>query len=337
MIRTLDSVVVAHGERLPPGAFNGIRQNLTKQYEVTLAQELENQQTIPAILETMEEARFQIENLPIVNEDFSAFLRGIRRVYTRGRRAMRLAYTQPSAEVFHEWRKRVKYLWHQIEILESAWPRIFSMLGDELHQLSDYLGDDHDLAVLRSTILDAPAGFEDERELLKLVQLIDQDRLRLEASARPLGERLYYDTPKNFTRRLETYWRAWKSEDDQRQSELIQYIQDHSPATIQLDRDLLTTTEMAAQLEISPGRVRRLIQGQKLPAEKVGAVWIIKADMDTESETFEGTLLSPREAADHLDISLGRIWKMIRSGQLPATKVGRYWVIREADLGLPST
>ena len=339
MIRTLDKLVAAHIDQLPAQAFSGIRQKLTEQYETTLARELENQTTIPAILEIMGEACFQIDNLPIQKEDFSAFRPSIQRVYARGRRAMRLAYTQPSSEVFHEWRKRVKYLWYQLEILEALWPNVLAQLADELHSLSEYLGDDHDLAVLRSRILDASAGFENERELLILVQLIDQERLELEALARPLGERLYFDPPKIFTRRLETYWQAWQAEDEKRQSELIDHIQKKSPVYIRLDKNLLTTSEMAAGLEISPQKVRKLIYDQKLPAEKVGTVWVIRVDNSSLQEpspydvqTVLGVLLSTQDVASQLKIKQRKVRKLIQAGKLPAIKLGQQWIILEEDL-----
>jgi excisionase family DNA binding protein len=336
MIRTLDNLLKKHRDQLPPEPFGGVRLRLSEKYETTLAKELENQTTISAIVETMEEARLQIENLPILHQDFSAFRGGIQRTYSRGRRGLRCAYAKPRSDHFHEWRKRVKYLWYQLEILEDLWPNVLSQLAEELHTLSEYLGDDHDLAVLRSTILDTSADFKNENELLLLVQLIDHERLGLEALARPLGERLYFDPPKVFTSRLETFWRAWKAEASEQQSELIQRIQDRSPAYLRLDQDLLTTAEMAALLEISTWRVRKLIYDQKLPAEKVGAIWIIKAELslppDDIPEITDDVLLSTREAANQMNLPLYKIWKMIQLQQIPATRVGRYWIIQEADL-----
>ena len=48
----------------------------------------------------------------------------------------------------HEWRKRVKDLWYHCLLLQDAWKPVMSALADEAHELSDRLGDDHDLAVL---------------------------------------------------------------------------------------------------------------------------------------------------------------------------------------------
>ena len=104
---------------------------------------------------------------------------------------------------------------------------------------------------------------------------------------------------------------------------------------------MLTTADIATHLQISPRKVRQLIRNHKLPAEKVGTIWIVKAGSwhspdspEEDAGIFDGVLLSTREAADHLNLTPVKIRKMIRSGQLPATEAGRIWVIREGDLVL---
>jgi CHAD domain-containing protein len=211
LIGTLDSLVTDHADPLNSQAFEGVRQYLQQRYEAILARESENTRVIPEIVENMRVARAQIENLPIQHADFSAFRPGIQRVYRRGRQAMQQAYTDPHPKIFHEWRKRVKYLWHQIQILEASRPKRLSKLANELHTLSDYLGDDHDLAVLRQTILEEPSGFRNENEQWMLVAWIDEARLALEAAAQPLSGRLFAEPPKRFAKRLETYWQAWRA------------------------------------------------------------------------------------------------------------------------------
>ncbi len=341
MIRTLDGLIAKYQDQLPPLAFDGVRQKLVENYEVTLALELKNQYVIPEIVEIMNEAKIYIGQLPIIREDFSAFRGGLQRVYFRGRRAMTQAYKHPDSEIFHEWRKRAKYLWYQLEILAELWPNLLSNLAGELHNLSEYLGDDHDLAVLRRMILSNPDGFVDEQELIMLISLIDQARLALEALAWPLGERIYFDPPKTFTRRLNTYWKAWREEDDVRQADLIDQLHKSNPAYLIVDGKLLTTADMAAILEISPARVRELIHDGKLPAEKVGTIWIFnKAGWqsldapDEIADIFDDVLLGTREAAERLNMTPDKIRKMLQSGQLPGTRTGRIWVIREGDLEL---
>jgi excisionase family DNA binding protein len=334
MVETLDKVVADYDHILHPHAFAGVRQNLMAQYKKV--KKGDSGSAIPEVVAHL--LRSKIEKPPIQRETFSVFREGLQRIYQQGQKAMTQAYTQPTPETFHEWRKRVKYLWYQIEILAALWPNILENLADELHTLSEYLGDDHDLAVLRRTVLENPGGFSEEKELLLLVMLIDQKRLALQAAARPLGERIYSDTPKAFTYRLKSYWKAWLAEDQSRQTELIHALEKVSPPSLFSVNGLLTTGEMAARLDLPIPKVRALIHTNKLPAEKVGNIWVIKVG-DSPPETSQTTsldgedrLLSTREAAEFSGITSDMVRKLISSGELPATKAGRNWLIKQGDV-----
>lgn len=333
MVETLDKLVAEYQQHLAQQAFSGVRQTLVHQYEIVKQDALEGEDTIPAVVGILQAACTRIEKLPIQREGFGVFREGLQIIYGQGQKTMAQAYAQPNPEHFHEWRKCVKYLWYQIEILALLWPNVLENLAEELHTLSEYLGEDHDLAVLRRTVLDAPDGFADEKELLLFVSLIDQKRLRLQAAAHPLGERLYFDPPKIFAARIKQYWKAWRAEDETRQNEIIEEIQKVSPPSLHAVEGLLTTREMAARLELSIAKVRALIHAQKLPAEKVGSVWVIKVgDPAPEPAPLEEKFLSIRETADCLNIPPAKARQLIYSGKLPATKVGRNWVVKQSDI-----
>ena len=65
-----------------------------------------------------------------------------------GRRALRAARRRPTAENLHEWRKRAKDHWYNLSVLRDVWPPVMEPLADAAHQLSERLGEDHDLEVL---------------------------------------------------------------------------------------------------------------------------------------------------------------------------------------------
>ncbi len=79
----------------------------------------------------------------------------------------------------------------------------------DAHALADLLGDDHDLAVLRATIVhhDPPAATAPV-DLDPVVDLIDVRRASLQAQARDVARRLYAEKPKAFARRTRAYVRA---------------------------------------------------------------------------------------------------------------------------------
>lgn len=96
--------------------------------------------------------------------------------------------------------------------MEPVWPQIMQELADQAHELTQHLGDDHDLAVLRATVLADPDTFGGDSTLETLLALIDRRRGELQQEAFLLGRRLYQDKAKVFAERIEGYWRAWRSE-----------------------------------------------------------------------------------------------------------------------------
>jgi CHAD domain-containing protein len=113
---------------------------------------------------------------------------------------MRLAYQTNNFHDFHEWRKQVKYLWHQLELLQGGWPLVIEATANELHDLSGYLGDAHDLAVLIETIQQQPQLYGDPITLAHLTLLAERQMHQLEAAAYPLGRRLIRRIPPQFYR-----------------------------------------------------------------------------------------------------------------------------------------
>jgi CHAD domain-containing protein len=123
---------------------------------------------------------------------------GLRSTYRRARHALRRGRKDRATEDLHEWRKQTKYLWHQLQLLTSLAPGPIGELADDFHRLADYLGDEHDLAVLR------------ERASGKVTDLIDRRREELQDKAFALGERLYADKAKTFARSLQKQWAEWQ-------------------------------------------------------------------------------------------------------------------------------
>ena len=134
---------------------------------------------------------------------------GLARAYRKGRKRMREAMAEPSAAAFHDWRKRVKDLWYHTRMFGPARPDTLKPFADELHLLSDYLGDAHDL-----DLVDAALHEETRADPLfdpvPLLSFLDEARAAKRAAAIELGRRIYAESPSRFAARVEAYWRAWR-------------------------------------------------------------------------------------------------------------------------------
>jgi CHAD domain-containing protein len=158
----------------------------------------------------LEAGRPRIDALSLDGDGWDLIAPGLHRSYRRGRDRLKAVEKEASVTNLHELRKRVKDLWYQLRLIRDADSAMLGTLADHAHDLSDHLGDDHDLALLREQIQRRPAAFDDAAELRHLLEEVDQRRGELQFAALSLSRRIYDEKPKKFTRRLEKRWEAWR-------------------------------------------------------------------------------------------------------------------------------
>jgi CHAD domain-containing protein len=168
--------------------------------------------TRPAVqtaIDTLAEARARVDAWPLHTYGFEALEEGLGRSYRRGRKAYHRAQELPSPESMHEWRKRVKDLWYHVSLLEEAWRPVMSALADEAHELSDRLGDEHDVSVLVEWAHRHASALNGADPMLRGFDVIGASRRReLQEEAFGYGARLYADKPSRFVARIEGWWEA---------------------------------------------------------------------------------------------------------------------------------
>src|SRR3954468_2755861 len=143
-------VLVETLDKLDPEAFAGLRAALVAAYEQ--ATKAEDRPDETAVRTAVDEARARVETWPLNGEGTAALASGLERIQKRGRRAYKAAAKDPSTEHLHDLRKRTKDLWHAAQILRPAAPKRLKRLANDAHELSDLLGDDHDLATLSEAV-----------------------------------------------------------------------------------------------------------------------------------------------------------------------------------------
>jgi CHAD domain-containing protein len=160
----------------------------------------------------IEASRAAVEDWGLRGPAWKLIKDGLARSYRRGRRGFRATVSEPGVETVHEWRKRVKDFWYHLRLIHGCWPTVIGGLADEAHELSDLLGDHHDLAVLAEELRDRRDAVIREDELETIMELIERRQDELLEAAVPIGERLYVEKPKQFARRIHGYWEAWRSD-----------------------------------------------------------------------------------------------------------------------------
>ena len=132
----------------------------------------------------------------------------LKRIYRSGRRALPAARPRPTERALHEWRKEVKYLRYALEMLAPMRARKVTRIARQAEQLTDCLGEAHDLAMLAQKARGFAQG--NRAGLQPLFTIIDQQRDRLSLDALSRGEQLYRIKASDWERQLERYWIRWR-------------------------------------------------------------------------------------------------------------------------------
>jgi CHAD domain-containing protein len=154
----------------------------------------------------IEQGRDRIAGWELRADGWKLLKPGLTRIYRNGRQAMSRALAEPSVENVHRWRKRAKDHWYELRILREAWPSLLEATIAQAHELTELLGEHHDLALLGEDL--RARGGLGEREPIEAAIAKRQEELFEAAVA--LGRRLYAEKPKAFQRRLGRYWLVWR-------------------------------------------------------------------------------------------------------------------------------
>lgn len=138
--------------------------------------------------------------------DLKALSQGIRKTYKAGRKAWHRACRRSDDARLHEWRKQVKYLTNQLDLIQDA----FHIDGRKLHrnaqQLGDLLGKDRDLALFSAKMdsiqlgkKGAPGKDKGHKQLIRRLQ---QARKRLQRKAWRRGKKLFSRSPRRILQYL---------------------------------------------------------------------------------------------------------------------------------------
>jgi hypothetical protein len=134
---------------------------------------------------------------------FGALAPGIRVAYRLGRKAMARAVKHRGATDFHEWRKHLKVLWYHLRLVDAR-SRDIRKDVELLHHAEAWLGDDHNVVVLRAE-LSKGASLGDLEQWRHAADRYQSDLRRNAIASTTL---LYSHTPRDYVNRVKRAWKA---------------------------------------------------------------------------------------------------------------------------------
>lgn len=146
------------------------------------------------------------DELNVKRRGFALLTGGLEQSYRHGRRALGKAYKSPTDESVHDLRKAVQWHWRQMMLISRAWPEYYEIRIAAARELSQLLGDDHDLAVLKDYVKANRKSLEGAaRPVIRLARARQEE---LRAAAQFRAHRIFAEPAPQFIARMRSYWVA---------------------------------------------------------------------------------------------------------------------------------
>jgi CHAD domain-containing protein len=209
LIETIDRLAETFADQADAAFLDRVREALVERRERLAEQEADIEHQVAELAGALGGARERLAGWTLDAQGFDAVGPGFQKTYARGRRAVSTAYADPTPEHFHELRKRAKYHRYHLQVLVPVWPIVLKPFLRAAHDLTDLLGENQDLNVMRQVLLGEPDLLDRGRDAQVLLGLVDRRQSELQSRAAPLAQRLFAERPAAATARLGAYWHAW--------------------------------------------------------------------------------------------------------------------------------
>lgn len=157
----------------------------------------------------LREQRDAILRWKLTGKPHEAVLAGLTGTYKQSRKALSILSGPATDERWHDWRKGCKNHWYHLRLLRDLCRPVMRGYIVAASELSELLGDDHDLVVLTSLLASEPQHFETLVASDRLQEIMRQERTRLQAESLRLGGQLFAESPRAFRNRMACWWDIW--------------------------------------------------------------------------------------------------------------------------------
>lgn len=208
-IECLDALLERYGDALDSEQMTRVRDAFVARRDER-ANGLELGERLAEARKRLETARERTSSWTLDEGDLDCVRHGLAKTYRRARAELDKAIEDRGDDTtFHTLRKRVKYHRYQLKILDELWPRVLTARRTACHDLTDLLGDDHDLVELRPVLrdggLELPGVVTDT-----LIGIADRRSTRLRERSIPLARLLFTEETDTFVERVAAYWTIWR-------------------------------------------------------------------------------------------------------------------------------
>ena len=147
-----------------------------------------------------------IYSLNFTGDPESFILKSLQHIYKRARGAFETTEFLNDDEIYHYWRKQVKYLTYHLMLLNKAWPNSIRVYLSDLSLLGSTLGNLHDLDLFQEAIKNNSISITDKDSRKKLMRYLYNRRSVLRKRVQNLGEQCFAESSDAFALRIFKNW-----------------------------------------------------------------------------------------------------------------------------------
>jgi CHAD domain-containing protein len=184
MLQTLSTLNQEFAPYIKVATVKTLEKNLRKQYQLEISRRDEPGMSQMLVKEL---AGIQSDITDFISRseglDHQVLISALENIYRAGRRGWKKARAGGKPKDFHNWRRKVKNLWYLARLIKDWNPGRFGRLVQQLDDLGEVLGFDHDMFVLQLFIQEHPllCGSSKQAEMISALIHIRQQLLRQDA------------------------------------------------------------------------------------------------------------------------------------------------------------
>lgn len=149
-----------------------------------------------------------IHSLQLKKARIATLAAGYAATYAEGRKALKAAYRINNDEAFHTFRKSLQHHWRHCQLLAPAWPDLMNVRIAAARDLSQLIGNDHDLSLVIAHFTTPSAATLDASDRTRIVNAAKAEQVLLRTEVAPLAHRLYALKPRDMQRLIVDLWPA---------------------------------------------------------------------------------------------------------------------------------
>ncbi|WP_319589473.1 CHAD domain-containing protein [uncultured Draconibacterium sp.] len=145
-------------------------------------------------------------SLDFAGDPESFILKSLQQIYHQARSAFETTELVNDDEIYHSWRKQVKYLTYHLMLLNKAWPNSIRAYISDLSVLGSTLGKLHDLDLFHAAVKANNITIRDKDSRTKLMRYLYNRRSVLRKRVQALGEQCFAESSDAFALRIFENW-----------------------------------------------------------------------------------------------------------------------------------